>query len=311
MEKESARKADGIAVRKGPSGLRRLSPAMLETDKLARGFAGKPQPGKLLAAFKAAAPHMGFSPQIVHAIDWFFGFTQPQDWAGSSRPIVWPSAETQRHAFNLGASQTKALNRKMVELGLIVMKDGPHGWRRGWRDATGRIVEAYGFDLSPIGARQAEFEAAAAAGRDERKAKQQLHRRAGIARSGITQIVETAIGLGFTDDTWLHLEEEARTLFRALAKMERVEDLAFGVASLERRQVEMRERLEILLPPVAPPAEEMAQPGVAEADGFGSHGPIYRPQNTYESTSYPKDTVAASEKGSAPADRKVPAQVPP
>ena len=222
MNQESALAAHGITVRKGASGLRHLSAAMLETEKLARRFAGKPEgqgapkPGKLLAAFKAAAPHMGFSPRVVHAIDWLFAFTKPQDWAEGSRPIVWPSAETQRHALNLGASQTKALNRTLVELGLIVMKDGPHGWRRGSRDATGRITEAYGFDLSPIGVRRAEFEAAAAAGREEHKAKQQLRRRAAIARNGIAQIVETASELGFTDDTWPHLEEEASALVRAL-----------------------------------------------------------------------------------------------
>ena len=38
MDQESAREAHGRTVPKGPSGLRRLSPAMLETDKLARGF---------------------------------------------------------------------------------------------------------------------------------------------------------------------------------------------------------------------------------------------------------------------------------
>jgi replication initiation protein RepC len=284
---------------------------MLETEKLARRFAGKPEgqgapkPGKLLAAFKAAAPHMGFSPRVVHAIDWLFAFTKPQDWAEGSRPIVWPSAETQRHALNLGASQTKALNRTLVELGLIVMKDGPHGWRRGSRDATGRITEAYGFDLSPIGVRRAEFEAAAAAGREEHKAKQQLRRRAAIARNGIAQIVETASELGFTDDTWPHLEEEASALVRALAKVERVEDLAIGVASLERRQAEARERFENQLPPAAETSWQQ------KADNSGPQGPIYQPHNTYESTAYPKDTVEVHQGGSPPADREVPAQIPP
>ena len=175
MDQESAREAHGIAVPKGPSGLRRLSPAMLETDKLARGFTGKPEgqgvqkPGQVLAAFKAAAPHMGFGPRIVHAIDWLFTFTQPQDWVEGSHPIVWPSAALQRQALDLGVTQAKALNRLLVELGLVVMKDSPNGKRFGRRDAKGRLIEAYGFDLAPLAARQAEFEAAAAAGRAERE----------------------------------------------------------------------------------------------------------------------------------------------
>ena len=174
MDQESAREAHGRAVPKGPSGLRRLSPAMLETDKLARGFTGKPEgqgvqkPGQVLAAFKAAAPYVGFGPRIVHAIDWLFTFTQPQDWMEGSHPIVWPSAALQRQALDLGVTQAKALNRLLVELGLVVMKDSPNGKRFGRRDAKRRIIEAYGFDLAPLAARQAEFEAAAVAGRAER-----------------------------------------------------------------------------------------------------------------------------------------------
>ena len=49
-------------------------------------------PGQLLAAFKAAAPQLGMSPRLVHAVDWLFRFTQPQDWERGGRPIVWPSA---------------------------------------------------------------------------------------------------------------------------------------------------------------------------------------------------------------------------
>jgi hypothetical protein len=40
---------------------------------------------------------------------------------------------------------------------LITMRDSPNGKRYGRRDARGNIVEAYGFDLSPIAARHAEL----------------------------------------------------------------------------------------------------------------------------------------------------------
>ena len=218
METESAREVHGRAVPKGPSGLRRLSPAMLETDKLARGFTGKPEgdglqkPGQVLAAFKAAAPYMDFGPRIVHAIDWLFTFTQPQDWMEGSHPIVWPSAALQRQALDLGVTQAKALNRLLVELGLVVMKDSPNGKRFGRRDAKRRIIEAYGFDLAPLAARQAEFEAAAVAGRAERECIRRLRRRATIARNGLTQILETAGEIGFTDPDWQRLAQEAGSL---------------------------------------------------------------------------------------------------
>ena len=34
------------------------------------------------AGFKAAAPRLGLSPRLVHAVDWLFRFTRPQDWRG-------------------------------------------------------------------------------------------------------------------------------------------------------------------------------------------------------------------------------------
>ena len=159
-----------------PHGLRRISPQMIAAGILLGATpaeepapAGtkhpKQTPGGVLAAFKAAAPFLGFSRTVVHAIDWLFAFTQAQDWAPDSEPVVWPSAGLQQHALGLGPTQTKTLNRHMAELGLLTMKDSPNGKRYGRRDPRGRIIEAYGFNLAPLAIRQAEFEAVAAEGR--------------------------------------------------------------------------------------------------------------------------------------------------
>jgi replication initiation protein RepC len=45
-------------------------------------------PGQLLAALKTAAPRLGISPRLVHAVDWLFRFIQPQDWEKGGRPVV-------------------------------------------------------------------------------------------------------------------------------------------------------------------------------------------------------------------------------
>ena len=94
MESAQGRHGEGFAG--APTGFRRLTPGLLQADRTAEGFAGLPEgvtvPGQLLAAFKAAAPRLGLSPRLVHAVDWLFRFTQPQDWGRGGRPIVWPSA---------------------------------------------------------------------------------------------------------------------------------------------------------------------------------------------------------------------------
>jgi len=234
-----------------PTGFRRMTPGLLKVDRAAESFAGLPEgvksPGHLLAALKAAAPRLGISPRIVHAVDWLFRFTQPQDWEQGSRPIVWPSASMQEEALGLSPTQVKDTNRRLIELGLVTMKDSPNGKRYGRRhEKTGKIIEAYGFDLSPLAARHAEFLRLAEEGRAERAAMGRLRRRATIARKAIVQILETAQEYGFAQEEWHTLARETAALVRALRDVERLEEMETGVRSLERRQLAARERLEIL-----------------------------------------------------------------
>ena len=217
MAMENAAEAQGETRAGIPTGFRRLTPSLLQADRTAGSFAGLPEGvsmhGQLLAAFKAAAPRLGLSPRLVHAIDWLFRFTQPQDWGRGGRPIVWPSASLQQDALGLSATRVKALNRELIEAGLVTMKDSPNGKRYGRRDPKDRrIVEAYGFDLSPIAARHAEFVRLAEEAKAERAEMGRLRRRATIARNGITQILETAAEYGFQGEEWTGLARDSRNL---------------------------------------------------------------------------------------------------
>src|ERR1700733_6071496 len=139
-----------------------------------------------------------------------------QDWGRGGRPIVWPSASLQQEALGLSATRTKAINRALIETGLVTMRDSPNGKRYGKRDPKGRIVEAYGFDLSPIAERHAEFVRLAAEAKAERDELRRLRRRATIARNGITQILETAAEYGFAGEEWASLIRDSRNLTQAL-----------------------------------------------------------------------------------------------
>jgi replication initiation protein RepC len=195
----------------------------------------------------------------------------------------------QCEALGLSESQVKATNRALIEAGLITMKDSPNGKRWGRRDGQKRIVEAYGFDLSPMATRYAEFVRIGQEAKVERAEIGRLRRRATIARNGVAQILETAAEYGFVGQEWQTLTRETRNLTVALRKVERSEDMAIGVASLERRQREARERLGMLLAETAPPSS-----GTVETD---PKGPENRPhQYNYKPTLYPeKDTVMAFE----------------
>ena len=127
------------------------------------------------------------------------------------------------------------------------MKDSPNGKRYGRRDPAGQIVEAYGFDLSPIALRHAEFIRLAEEARAERLLMGRLRRRATIARKAIVQLLETAQEYGFGGEEWQTLARETPALARALRAVERSDEMAVGVESLERRQQAAREQLESLL----------------------------------------------------------------
>jgi replication initiation protein RepC len=281
----SARGAPQRSFARPPSGFRRWSPELLRTERTADAFAGLPEgatvPGQLLAALKSAAPVLGISPRLVHAVDWLFRFTQPQDWARGGRPIVWPSARMQQELLGLSPAQVKMINRRLIELGLVSMKDSPNGKRYGHRDANKRITEAYGFDLSPLAARYAEFRRLAEQGRAERALMGRLRRRATIARKAITQIIETAAEYGFDGEEWTALRRDCEAIGRALKAIERSDEMTVGVESLERRQTYGRERLETLF-------------GVVDSNPMGlENKPHY---NSYKPSLDPQeDTVIASE----------------
>ena len=177
--------------------------------------------GQLLAAFKAAAPRLGLSPRLVHAVDWLFRFTQPQDWGRGGRPIVWPSAS---HAAG-GARPVGDAgegDQPRADRGRADHHEGQPERQalRARATAKGQIIEAYGFDLSPIAARHAEFVRLAEEARAERAEMGRLRRRATIARKGITQILETAAEYGFQGEEWTGLARETRDLARALRRVE-------------------------------------------------------------------------------------------
>jgi replication initiation protein RepC len=267
----------------------------MKVDRTASSFAGLPNGvtvhGQLLAAFKAAAPRLGLSTRLVHTVDWLFKFTQPQDWEGGARPVVWPSALLQQEALGLSETQTKRLNRCLIEAGLVTMRDSPNGKRYGKRDPKGRIMEAYGFDLSPLAARHGEFVRLAEEGRAEREAMGRLRRRATIARKGIVQILETAHDYDLRGEEWATLESDAQAIVQALKRVERPDEMEVGVASLEQRQRKGRAHLEALLKDVK------KTPSGVENEPH---------QYTYNPKLYPlKDTVIAPKTSSGAGEPSV------
>ena len=276
MEQDSAREAHGIAVPNGPSGLRVMSPVVLAADDLAQGvgivhdtqamprqqptgarrmsptmlvvrdqadeFTGLPRgtakPLRFLSAFQEAEPYLGLPTHAFKLVSWLVKQTQPHDWEEGSRPIAWPSARREAEFLGLSPARLKALNRALFEAGVFVIRDSDQGKRYGRRGADGRIIEAYGFDLSPLALRFDEFIRVAAKARLERERMKALRKRVTEARRSIRQAGEMLAGLGPLPASWPRLQGETADLVVAAKAAERSEILAPITQALERRKTE-------------------------------------------------------------------------
>jgi replication initiation protein RepC len=253
-------------------GLRRLAADALPIKAQADRFSGLPDgltPGQALAAFKRAAAPLGLGA-VRDLADQLMAFSQPQDWQRGSRPIVWPGNAALCDRLGISERHLRRLLARLIEAGVIVPVDSAQGRRWGRRDSSGRIVEAYGFDLSPLADRHAEFIMIAEQAEEERKARTALRRRLTIARKAIQQLAETAIEHGLTGtpaeaggtpirpqggedqgipgQDWRAWLAEARRI-EATAAMEGVpiEEIGVVTADLERRRQHGETMLMVLL----------------------------------------------------------------
>src|SRR5512147_3003691 len=221
-------------------GCRRLTAAHIQAQAIAERFEGLPEgvsKGRALAAFKQAAQPLGLSPRLRDAIDVLFAFSQPQDWQPGARPIVWPSNRKLETTLGLARRQVQNVLNALIRANLMTPVDSPTGRRWGHRDAkTGKIVEAYGFDLSPIGQRHDEFVAVAERAAEEERERAALRRRLTIARKAIQQIAETAIEHQLTDRNWQYWLAEALTLVLTMPDELPLKGLQSVVAELEQRR---------------------------------------------------------------------------
>jgi replication initiation protein RepC len=182
------------------TGSRRLTLTMLTARERADDFSGLPagsaKPYRLLAAFQEAEPYLGLPAHAFKLVSWLVKQTMPCDWEEGARPIAWPSARREQEFLGLSATRVKALNRALFEAGIFVIRDNEQGKRYGRRGPDGRIIEAYGFDLTPLAQRYDEFIRIAAEAKVERARMKALRKRGTIARRAIRQAGEALEALG-------------------------------------------------------------------------------------------------------------------
>ncbi len=113
----------------------------------------------LLLLVKKLGKFAGFTPRMIQLLDYYMAFTRDIDWEEGSRPIVYQSLS--RTALDLGVSerQIQKLEKTLADLGAVTWNDSGNHKRYGQRDPkTGRILYAFGIELTPLAAMKAELE---------------------------------------------------------------------------------------------------------------------------------------------------------
>lgn len=197
-----------LTIDTGTGDVRRLADAQWAAARLADSFQGLPigvSKAMLLDRFERAAPRLDLGDGLVRLVRALIRVTQEQDWTGGIfRPIAWPSNDMLGEELQRSRTVVQGLIRAAVRAGLVHMKDSGNGKRYGYRGERGEIVEAFGFDLSPLGARWDEFADLAAARGIEQARRRQLRLKLGEVRREIRTVCADAMERGYEGFDWQH-----------------------------------------------------------------------------------------------------------
>lgn len=218
------------------TGRRTMSTAAQLMALMAENFDGAPQgarKGMFLAAVKQAAPALNLTDKALLMLDQLLAFSKEQDWEAGRRPIVWPSNDLLADVLGVSIRSVQYKRRELENAGLIVVSESPDGKRYGRRGPDQHIVEAYGFDLSPLALNFDKHKAIALELKAARRARQALKRRATIAVKSTRMLVATALEIGLEAVEWSAIEAATQRQSAKLRGVRNVSTLKELVERLE------------------------------------------------------------------------------
>ncbi len=211
------------------TGWRKPTPGLGVAEQLAQAGERVAVPKtRAFVAVKRVGAHIGLKAGDMMLLDTLGAFTQAQDWEEGRRPIVWASNAYLMEQTGFSLSALKRHARRLAEAGAIAFKDSPNGKRWGKRDAEGVIIEAYGFDLSPLSARVDEFEQLHAQLQAERELCQRLKRQITVARRMIRARIEAAVS-GALSGPWVQFTGLFEDLLGRLPRRNEGSDRLMGL----------------------------------------------------------------------------------
>ena len=213
--------APACPPRRRAEGFRRESSQTIHWRQQAATYRGLPEgikhPHEVMDILRQARAGLKLTDAELALLTDLYAATQPKDW--HRRPLVWPSNDTIASRMGRSISAVQRMVQRLAGLGLIVMQDSPTGKRYGIRDAEGHIVKAFGFDLSLLALRAAEFRALAAKRQAEDAQIKAARARAHIARRQLLAVIDAAEEAQIWGTFWQDAAVRAAGLSASLSKI--------------------------------------------------------------------------------------------
>lgn len=229
---------------------------------------------KTFGHIREARELIGASDRGLAILNALLTFHRETDLSAEGELIVWPSNEQlMARANGMPATTLRRHLGNLVDCGLIIRRDSPNGKRFARRGRGGEVEQAYGFDLSPIVARAAEFRDLADTVQAEKRAFRVVRERLTLLRRDITKMIETAIE-EHVPGNWGRVLQNYRSIVERLprtAPRQLLEDIC---ADLELLHADILEALESFTNAQNPDANESHS---------GRHIQNSNPDESYES----------------------------
>lgn len=260
-----------------PSGARRWSARHWRALEIADAFDGLPEGEdrySVIRLLDRVGGEIGWNRTLVSHLSLLIGYTRPQDWTRGQRPIVWLSRRETAHVLGLSTTQVGRNQAHLLDRKAIAFRDSANYRRFGYRDGDGRIVEAWGIDLSPAAALLPKLTVLSETLSRHREEWRRLKRRVSATRRRIRAALCTALTNGSLADAAGDVIQDE---LHALAANERdavtIEALHALLSDLERLEGRLRSVVEGTEYPAPAPADapesvhEPIDETVGESDG--------------------------------------------
>ncbi len=179
---------------------------------------GKVEKWQIIRALSEAREIYGLSDRSITVLEALTSFHQDRELDGSTPIIVFPSnAELSIRSRGMSPATLRRHLAALVQQGLIFRRDSANGKRFCRRDTSGKMEDAFGFDLAPLALRGEEILATAEKVREDARKAATLRSEITLHLRDIAKIIEAALEERREGD-WLEFHERLAGMSQRLPR---------------------------------------------------------------------------------------------